>query len=373
MNIQIEQGELFRALSKFQSIVTKKTPQPILQYVVLEASGSELTIKGSDNELSLLVKTPAKVMAPGAIALNGKLLIDIVKELQGLLTVGLEAGMRVCLKAGRSVFRLSSIDALEYPRLLGLERAVHGSIEVSTLADLAGRTLYAVSNDETRPDLNGVYFESPADGIIRAVATDGNRLALLNRPAPGFIIKSGVLLPKRGMSELCKILEDVGVSEVKAENCEGYFVVESPSIKLAMNLLVGEFPSYSHIFPVEEGVLLSLDGSSFMESLRRVSLLASGEGSVVRLEFTAQSLRISSVSVKLGEAEDEIPIEFSGTPMSMGFRPKYLLDVVHSLGDKGVIVLQLVGERMPIRFYSPHDESALAVVMPVRVSDYSLE
>jgi DNA polymerase-3 subunit beta len=370
MDITIPKNQLQRALSLVQNIVEKKSTIPILANVLLIAKEGHLRVAAMDMEMAAVVKVPATIRHPGKTTINARVLTELVKELPDTdVTLKLLEGDRLDITARSSRTKVVGINADEYPQLTGMDIVPGNKIPAAQLLDMINKTLYAVSYDETRFTLNGVCLELLDDGSLRLVATDGHRLAFVTRPCGTIRFEDRVIVPRKGIQEIRKLLDEQVDGEVAIEVAmkEGLFVVETSDAKLAMRLIDGEFPDYHQVVPTGPGTVAVVDNGEFVGALRRVALMVSDKTKCVKLDFSPTLLRISSSSSELGEAKEELAVEYSGEPLSIGFNARYLVDIAASFGEDQRLAIELHGDVGPGRFYPASDESCVGIVMPMRL------
>ncbi len=373
MEFKVEQEELNRALNKFHGLVAKKSTIPIFSYLLLESQDGTLSLSGSDLDVSVKLKIPAKVIEPGALAVSSKMLADIVRELtSGEVLFKLDQGNRLRIKYARSQFKLVGVAQSQFPELPGLNVSPQYQIQADVLSEMINRTLYAVANDDARYNMGGVCFESPYEGCLRLVATDGHRLAMVTRENSTVADLNRFIVPKRGLAESRRVLDDLKGVEISFGFEEGFFVLKADNEQIAIRLIDEEFPEYSEVIPLDQGNQITLDCDLFSQALRRVALMVSDQNKCIRMEFTEGSLIITSSSPELGEAREELEIDYPETSISIGFNARFLIDVCGSLGESGEVIIELLGAMEPAKFYAPGDDSCLAVVMPMRLEEYSL-
>lgn len=376
MDITLSKADLNRALSVIQSIVAKRTTMPILSNVLLSASGKQLKISATDLEITAVFNAPAQVRSKGSTTVNAKVFGDIVRELpDGELTIKLTEGERVEITSHKSKLRMIGVSADEYPGLPGISFEPKSKIGSQQLLEMINKTIYAVSFDEARFNLNGVCFEiitegkgKKAESTLRMVATDGHRLSMINRPACGLDFQGRVIVPRKGLSELRKVLspdEDIPVG-IAIE--EGFLIVETGDTKISMRLVDGEYPNYEQVIPSTKGSVASLKSSDLSQALRRTALMVTDRGKCVKLDIAKDSLRITSSSPELGDAVEELPVSYSGPALSIGFNALYMLDFATSLGEDQTISLELNGELGAGKLYAEGDQSYLGIVMPMRLT-----
>jgi len=375
MELNIGAQELAKALGRSQGIVEKKSTMPILSHVLLEArKGTELHVSATDLDLSVSSDHACEVLKEGALAVSAKHLYEIVRALpEASVTLKRASNNYLEVRSGPSEFRIVGLPAEDFPALPKFERVPFVAVEPAEMLDMIERTQFAVSTDETRYNLNGVFFE-PAAGAVRMVATDGHRLSLTERKLEGdYGLKRGVILPKKGLQELRKLLSEAVESgeekpEAKLGFVENNAIFRRPGVVLAMRLIEGMFPDYRQVIPKQGEKLLTVGRERLLATLRRISLLSTDKAHAVKLELAKGSLRVLSQNPDLGEAKEEVPVEFAGEPLKIGFNARYLLDVLAVLKSDDV-QLELADDLSPgvLRGKGERDQGFTAVVMPMRI------
>lgn len=373
MELTITKNELNNVLSFVQNVVQKKTTMPILANVLLSTEGEQLTVAATDLEITAIAKATAKIDKAGRTTLNAKVFYDVIRELpDDDISLSLTDGERVEIKCGKSVTRIIGVSADEYPGLPGQSIEVNGQISCAQLSEMVSKTLYAVSQDETRFNLNGVSFEIVElddDKMLRMVATDGHRLAMITRPAGELSFKGNVLVPRKGLLEVKKLVDEADADEMVGVGVEeGFFVIETKSAKVSMRLIDGEFPDYRQVMPKQKGKLATMNSQELAMALRRVALMVTDKAKGVRLDFTNQNLQISSSSPELGDAKEELDLKYDGEPLSVGFNARYIIDITSSLEEGRNLSIELNGELGAGKFYAEGDDSYVAIVMPMRLN-----
>jgi DNA polymerase-3 subunit beta len=374
MKLQIAKAELHKGLGRIQAIVEKRNSMPILANVLLEAEkaagGSVLRLAATDLEVGVRGQHPAEVDKAGGLTVGAKKLFEIVRELPDE-NVALEttANSYLDIRCARSHFTLAGTAAEEYPTLPAFSPEATTRVPAHALSSMIERTMYAASLDETRYNLNGVYLEVHGEtGKLRMVATDGHRLALVDREIPGDLrgIANGVIIPRKGLAELKRLLDEPDAEEVEIgfEGSSG--LARRGDVTLVMRLIEGEFPNYRQVIPSEVAVQLVIPTDPFVQALRRVALLSSERSRAVKLALSEGQLTISSTNPDLGDASDELDVEYAGTALTVGFNARYLLDALGALHAKEVR-LGLQSDLAPAQLVPTNDTDALAVVMPMRL------
>jgi DNA polymerase-3 subunit beta len=375
MELKIGVQDLAKALGRSQGIVEKKSTMPILSHVLLEARKSgQLVVSATDLDLAVSSEHACEVVKEGSLAVSARHLYEIVKSLPEA-GVSLKRGQNNYLevKSGSAEFRIVGLPAEDFPALPRFDKVPFADVEAAFLLDMIEQTFFAVSTDETRYNLNGVFFE-PGQSVLRMVATDGHRLSLAERSTEAtFGLKRGVILPKKGLSELKKLLSEAAEGgeekpEAKLGFLENSAIFRRPGVVLVMRLIEGLFPDYKQVIPKAGEKLIKLGRARFGETLRRISLLSSDKAHAVKLDLGKGLLRVLSQNPDLGEAKEDMPVEYDGEPLKIGFNARYLTEVLTVLKSADV-VLELADDLSPgvLRGAEEADQGFTAVVMPMRI------
>jgi DNA polymerase III subunit beta len=376
MELKIGVQELARALARAQGIVEKKSTMPMLSHVLLEASkGDDLHVSATDLDVSVTSGHKCEVLKEGRVAVPAKQLFEIVKALPEKDVVLKRAQNNwLELKSGPAEFRIVGLAAEDFPALPRFEKVAFVTVPPRSVLEMIALTDFAASTDETRYNLNGVFFE-PMGGALRTVATDGHRLSLAERALPGeFALKKGVILPRKGLGEMKKLLLDSAEGEVKLGFIENSAVLQLPSVKLVMRLIEGVFPDYRQVIPKAGEKSFQVGRERLLDTLRRVSLLSSDKSHAVKLELSPGLLRVTSQNPDLGDAKEEVPVEYAGEKLAIGFNARYLIDILGALATLEAVAAQDVivelSDDLSPGVVKPAGESATqftAVVMPMRI------
>lgn len=370
MEIKVKREHLLRGLYMVQGVVERRSPQPILAHVLIEQEEGGVALTATDLEIGLRGHVEASVKKAGPITVNARKLYEIVREVGGDEVVLKAAGGGwVEVLAGRSKFKVVSLDPKEFPELPFGTAAKGTAIRVAagTLREMIDRTIFSVSSDETRFTLSGVYVETGDKGVLRMVATDGHRLALIDRSLSSAKLAKGVILPRKGLTELRKLLEDTELAEVTMTVGERDARFQAGSVSLFMRLIEGEFPDYRQVVPKESRVKASLGRDELLAALRRTALLASERSHGVKLALQAGTLSLSASNPEQGEASEDLEVAYQGQPVTVGFNARYLLEVlnVHAAGD--TVELGLTDEVGPGVVRGSQDPTYTYVLMPMRL------
>jgi DNA polymerase-3 subunit beta len=371
MEVTVRREDLAKGLYLVQGVVERRNTLPILANVLLEPAAEGIALTATDMEVGLRALVPATVKRKGTVTLNARKLYEIVREVSAeeLALKSAQPGW-VELLAGRSKFKIVSLDAKDFPELpLGTDapQGVTLRIAAGTLREMIDKTLFAVSSDETRFNLSGVFVTNGDEGTLRMVATDGHRLAMIERRLPGVRVERGVIMPRKGLLEARKLLEEADDAEVTIIVSPKEVRIGMQSVSFFMRLVEGEFPDYRQVIPGAPGVQARANRDDFLAALRRISLLASERSRGVKLHLERGRLELSASNPDQGEASEDIEVAYGGEPLTMGFNARYLMDVlgVHAEGD--VIELGLTDEVGPGLLRGSQDPEYIYVVMPMRL------
>jgi DNA polymerase-3 subunit beta len=372
MRLTIERGELLRALSHVTSVVERRTTIPILSNVMLAASGRSLRFKATDLEREVIETVLAEVIEPGALTVPAHMLHDIVRKLPDGCTVEMvrdaEKG-RLTLRSGTSRFALQTLPAEDFPDLAVGEMTHEFEVQAADLKRLIDKTKFAISTEETRYYLNGIYLHTAVrdeEPTLRAVATDGHRLAQVELPQPtGAGGMPGVIVPRKTVHELHRLIEDpAGIVRVGVSGAKIRF--EVGPVTLTSKLIDGSFPDYGRVIPQANDKAMTVSNADFMSAVDRVSTIASERGRAVKLAMANDTLTLSVNNPEGGSAVEEIGIGYGATPLEIGFNARYLLDIAGQLeGEEARFMLADPGS--PTMVKDSSDDSALYVLMPMRV------
>jgi DNA polymerase-3 subunit beta len=372
MRLVIERGELLRALGHVTSVVERRTTIPILSNVLLRASGSSLQFKSTDLEREVIEEVPAQVSTPGALTVPAHILHDIVRKLPDGSEVDLKRDAekeRLTLAAGQARFSLQTLAAEDFPDLTAGELGHTFEVPAADLKRLIDKTRFAISTEETRYYLNGIYLHAAnAAGtqVLRAVATDGHRLAQVELPLPpGAEGMPGVIVPRKTVHELHRLIEETA-SPIKVSVSPAKIRFEIGSVALTSKLIDGTFPDYGRVIPVNNDKTLSVNNAAFMSAVDRVSTIASERGRAVKLNIAPGKLVLSVNNPEGGSATEEISVDYGAQPLEIGFNARYLLDIAGQLeGEDARFMLADAGS--PTMVKDTGDGTALYVLMPMRV------
>lgn len=372
MKLSIERGTLLKAVSQAQSVVERRNTIPILANVLIEAEGDMVQFRATDLDIEVVDKAPAQVERAGATTVAATTLHEIVRKLPDGALVTLtsdSAAGRLTVEAGRSHFSLATLPREDFPVMASSDYDTNFSIAAPVLRRLFDKSKFAISTEETRYYLNGVYMHvADSDGgmVLRCVATDGHRLARIDADLPPQAEgMPGVIVPRKTVGEMRKLLDDddaqiaVSVSETKVR-------FATPDITLTSKVIDGTFPDYTRVIPQANTKRMEVDASEFAQAVDRVATVSSERSRAVKLQLEEDRLILSVNAPDSGAAEEELAVAYGDDRMEIGFNAKYLLEIASQVDrENAVFLFNSAGDPTVMR--EGNDQSALYVVMPMRV------
>ncbi len=368
MKFSIHRDPLLEALQKTQSVVEKRNTVPILANILCTVKGNNLSLCATDLEVGVKISLPVEVQQEGKITLSAKHFADIVKELpHKQLDITRKDNNWVEIVCGKSRFNIVSLSADEYPALPNFEEKEYSDARVESLKEMIDRTSFAVSTDATRYHLNGVFLEPLENKLMRMTATDGHRLSFVDQELFAKLpeIKRGVIVPKKGLAELRKLL-DQGENSIGLAFERGYVFAQINGTYLFIRLIEGEYPDYRQVIPRSANRLVKMNRESLNAALKRVSLLAHEKSRGVKLSLQESLLTISSSNPDMGEAREEIDVEYQGDPIDIGFNAKYLLDCLAVVPSEA-LEFHFKDRLSPGILRSADQPNHTYVIMPMRI------
>ncbi len=372
MKLTIERADLLSALTHVQSVVERRNTIPILSNVLLDASDGGLVLTATDLDLSITERTSAEIAQPGATTAPAHTLYDIARKLPEGSQVEIDAtggDGQLHLNAGRSRFALSALPRDDFPHMAEGEFSHNFTVAAGDLRRLVDKTRFAISTEETRYYLNGVYMHAAqGDGVsaLRAVATDGHRLARVEMPLPqGAEGLNGVIVPRKLIGELRKLLDQAD-AEVAVSLSDTKIRVACGNVVLLSKLIDGAFPDYGRVIPEHNDKMMEVDTAALAEAVDRVSTISTEKSRAVKLAVEGDRLMLSASSPDAGSADEEISVSFGADPLEIGFNSRYLLDIITQVeGQNAQFLMADAGSPTLIR--DTEDDGALFVLMPMRV------
>ncbi len=366
MKFSINREQLLKPLQQVAAVVEKRQTLPVLSNVLLEVGDGQLSMTGTDLELELVARLPLEgEQEPGETTVPARKLVDIAKSLPAEADIRFEVdGERMLVRSGRSRFTLSILPASEFPNQE--EDAAGSSLEMKpdVLRGLIDRTAFSMAQQDVRYYLNGMLFELKP-GRLRAVATDGHRLALCDAELDVPVEEASVILPRKGVMELSRILGDAG-ENARLTVGRNHVRIVVGAITFTSKLVDGKFPEYDRVIPKEGSRTIIADRETLRQALARVAILSNEKYRGVRVQLSEGSLRIVANNPEQEEAEEEVSVDFNGQPLEIGFNVSYLLDVLNTMAGTQA-ELEMGDSNSSALVLDPESKAALYVVMPMRL------
>ncbi len=372
MKVTVERAELLKSLGHVHRVVERRNTIPILANVLVKADRGKLSLKATDLDLEVTDSIAAEVSPGGSTTVPAHMFYEIVRKLPEGSQIVLEgSGDRavLSLRAGRSRFTLQTLPESDFPDLAAGEMSHSFKLPAADLKRLIDKTQFAISTEETRYYLNGIYLHTAGtakSGMLRAVATDGHRLAQVELPLPqGAAGMPGIIVPRKTVGEVQRLVE-TGEGDVTVELSAGKIRFTIGNVVLTSKLIDGTFPDYARVIPVNNDKSLVVDKKDFEAAVDRVSTVSSERGRAVKLSITGGRLVLSVTNPDSGSATEEIEVEYDADPLDIGFNSRYLLDIAAQIEGE-VAVLKLADPGSPTLIQDKDAKGALYVLMPMRV------
>ena len=372
MKVTIERGAFLKSLNHIQSVVERRNTIPILSNVMIEAAKGRLKLTATDLDVEIVETLAADVLRNGAATAPAHMLYDIVRKLPEGAQVQAELltseGGRLAVSAGSIRFELACLPKEDFPQMTAGAMPFRFRLATDDLKKLIAKTRFAISTEETRFYLNGIYLHAHKEGKreMRAVATDGHRLARFQMELPeGAGDMPGIIVPRKTVVELGRLLEDIeGAIEVSLSDTKIQFA--SDGIELTSKLIDGTFPDYQRVIPTGNDKVLTLDAREFASAVDRVSTISADKTRAVKLGIARDKLTLTVINPDSGTATEDVGASYSASPIEIGFNARYLLDITGQIEGKEVR-FQLSDAGSPTLIEDAEDPGTLYVLMPMRV------
>ncbi len=371
MKFQISKSKLFKSLSHLQGIVDKKNSLPILSNILIEAKNSNLILSSTDMDISIVDKLECNVLEEGSTTLNSQILYDIVRKIDENTNIEIISnnGKILTLRASGSRFSLSCLPKEDFPIIDKDSEGASIKINSKVLFKLIDKTKFAISNEETRYFLNGLYFnifEENNKTNVTLVGTDGHRLAKFSHSIDQKTNKfSGVIIPRKTINELSKLLSDIDKEiEILISSSKIIFYIED--LVFISKLIDGTFPDYKRVIPNENDNILEVNREKLLSAVDRVSTIANEKSPVIKFKVLKDIINLNTISNDNSTATEDLTIEYSGKEFEIGFNSKYIMDIINNLEDNQ-ITLKFKDGSSPIIAQEKSNSNLIYVLMPMRV------
>ncbi len=373
MKFSIQRESFLEGIQKTLSIVEKKTTMPILNNVLIRAEKNKITIVATDREIGLVADYEAEILDKGDVTVSARKLYEMIREIEGD-TVQFEANEnhRVTLTSQKIIYKIPGLPADDFPSVTDDRSELNFyKIKGQLIERLIRKTSFAMSADEMRKNLNGVFFETIDDGgknKLRMIATDGHRLAMANvdtEGTPFLQMEKGVIIPRKGLGEIRRLIEDAP-EEIFLGVRQGMCIIRTDSTMLRVSLVDADYPDYKRVIPTEKGVLVQFDKDAILHALRRMSVISSERYSGVIIKLEKGRMVLESANPDVGEAKDEIEVDYHDKEFSVGYNVKYLIDAIEVIDEK-TLIFEIGAGMKPGVIRPAEKDDYLCIVMPLKI------
>ena len=370
MKFKIKKEEFAKGLSRVQSVADRRNTMPILSNVLIETVDGGVTLTATDLEIGVRGVNEAEVSEPGGVALSARKLFEIIRELpHDEVLFDSADNNRATITSGNAVFNIAGLPKDEFPALPEMEGAEFFPVEAASMGELIKKTIFASGDNDTRYVLNGLYMmvtDEADHTAVQMVGTDGHRLAVMKK-----VLETGggtvgnAIVPKKSAAELKKLLdEDEGPLTMAMS--KNHIVFRIGSLYMVTRLIEGNYPNYEQVIPATNDRTAVIDKDDLTHALKRVSLLSRERTNAVKFSFEAGRLVLSSQNPEMGEAREDMDVDFAGEGIEVGFNAKYLQDALSAMDQEKVSML-LKDSLSPCILKQPGADDYKCVVMPMRV------
>jgi DNA polymerase-3 subunit beta len=382
MKFKISYKKLLKALQKVQGIIERREIKPILSNILIKTGGEQIEISATNLEVSIKEFLEAEIFEKGSMVLDAKKVFEIIKEMPDKeIYFKKKENNWIEITTDNIFFNVVGVDAKEFPEVSFLEEEEFQEVNKKNIKEMIEKTIFAASNDETRVNLNGVFFEKiikAGKNVIRMVATDGHRLSMIDKEIEGDSkkgilaiepLEKGLLFPKKGLLELKKMLDD-GLDNqnlfllLKQNN--GIFKKEN--MMLSIRVIDEEFPNYKQAIPEEIKNKAIINRIHFLNSLKRISVIAEERSKAINLFFGKNTLEVFTINPVFGEGRETIPIVYEGENIKLGFNAGYLVDSINAI-DGEEIVIKIKDKDSPVTITPLNDDEYTCVIMPMEIKE----
>lgn len=365
MKIKVQKDELQKKLSDIQNVVEKKNTMPILNHFLLSVRDDGSFIAATDLETAVKEPIEAEVLQEGDVCIPARKLFEIVKEMEGDLSIETTDSQWVKIRSGKSNFRLACLSSEDFPVWPSFEDDLETlQIPASTLREMIDKTLYSAGESDTRYVLNSLMFHIKPDGGLSVVGTDGHRLALLQKQME--VSTKGekkLIVSRKAISELRRFLSEEGI--VKLTLSGNHILFNTETAQFLTRLVEGTYPNYEQVIPTSNEKVMVADRNTLAKALRRISIMSKERSNAIKMDITESSAIISASNPDLGEASEEISISYNGSPMTIFFNARYILDALNAMSSDN-IVFKLNEPLSPAMIMEQEKQDYICIIMPMR-------
>lgn len=371
MHAQVSTESIREAINKVTSVVDRKNTRPILAYTLVEAKDGMISFSATDLEVSAKVTIEAVTETPGSFCVNAKNFSDILRELpnSNLELILNESENSLKINCGDIHFTLLIYKNEDFPQLIFQNKSNEFSIQGERVLEIISKTAHAISTDETRLFLNGIYLQE-IDSKLRAVATDGHRLSMIDTELEDNKIENlinGVIIPRKGVGELKRVAESNPKALINISVDDSFMYVNSDEkYYLSIRLISREYPKYQAVIPQKTTFNMVTDKNALLDSLRRIKIMSNEKSNGVRVKLNEREMILMANHPSLGEAKETIAVDYNGREMEIGFNAKYLIDTLATF-EEGEIQFEMNNEFSAVVIKSPAVPNMLGIIMPLKL------
>lgn len=368
MKLSVTRDNLHAGLGAVSATIPTKTTLPVLSNILVEAEDGKLTLSGTDLDISVSVTIEADVTEPGSVTVPARKFAEIVRELAAAPVHVETDGVEIRIESGKSRFKLFGLAPDEFPGAPEIDFADSWKMDASLVQELISRTSFAVSTEESRPILNGVLWQLKPDSAVM-VATNGHRLAkmTIELSGTGTPPETDLIVPPKALQQVQRLFDDEG--EIELAHSRNHLAFRSPSRLVYTRLIEGPYPNYQQVIPTDNDRIATANRDNLAAAIRRMAVVASDQTHRVRMSFEDGSLSFRVQTPDLGEAEEEMAVDYQGDALEIGFNANYLLEVLKYMPDDDVIMQFKAPERAATFLPASGAPDYLCLVMPLRLLD----
>jgi len=371
MEIKIDRGSLYRSISRVQSIIEKRSNMPILSMILLSTADSVINISATDLEISLQQTIPAEVITPGSITISGRKLFEILKESKSdNIYLKKKENNWIFISDERTKYNLAGLPAEEYPVFVEPEGVITIEVDGDTLTEMIDKTIFSVTLEEAGFKLSGVFTEKvvkEGKTILRMVSTDGHRLSMMDKEIENIEdigIEIGVMIPKKGLIELNRLISEGEKIKIgfKNNNC----VAKKDDLLIVIRLLESKFPDYNSVIPNQIKHLINIKKEDLLDAMKKMVILSSDSYRGVKIIIEENNMELLSINPDLGDAQDNLEVEYKDERLEMGFNSRYFIDALQAM-DSETVELGFIDNSSPCIIRGDNDKGFLGLIMPMRI------
>ncbi|MBW2304773.1 MAG: DNA polymerase III subunit beta [Deltaproteobacteria bacterium] len=371
MEIKVNRDQLYKSISRVQSIIEKRTNMPILSMVLISTGDQLIHVSATDLEISFQERIPAEIIFPGNITISGKKLFEILKESKkNELYIKEKENHWVFISDEEARYNLASLPPDEFPVFVEPEDVPTIEILGETLQEMISKTIYSVTMDEAGFKLSGIYVErviKEGKTFLRMVSTDGHRLSLIDKEIEGvddLELDGGIMVPKKGMSELYKLAAET--ESLRLGFKKNHCVAKTNDAVIVIRLLESKFPDYHAVIPKNVGSSINIQRTDLLDGMKRMVILSNESYKGVKITLDKDNMELVSINPDLGDAQENLRVDYQGERLELGFNARYFIDVLQAMKSE-VVELGFTDNSSPCLLTGAKDQGFLGLIMPMRL------